>query len=127
MPLGTANAEGLGDPARPPLMFVLQGRWATWKQLDSGHLQLVLQGGQPGGHIGACRAFGAQPQPTILYRYTTHYWLRLLDSTNVQNPVDHSSGRRMCLFLSTPRPYLRVAECPNSNDVKVADPLGVEK
>ena len=86
-----------------------------------------MQDDQPDGHVGACRAFGTQLQPTILYRYTINYWLRLLDSTNVQNPAEHSSGRRMCLFLSTPRPYLRVAECPNSNDVKVADPLSVEK
>jgi len=125
VPLGTVNAEELNDPARPPLMFVLQGRWATWKQLDSGHL--VLQDDQPDGHIGACRAFGTQLQPTALYRYTIDYWLRLLDSTNVQNPAEHSSGRRMCLFLSTPRPYLRVAECANSNGVQVADFLGVEK
>ena len=55
MPLGTVNAEELNDPARPPLMIVLQGRWVTGNQLDSGHL--LLQDDQPDGHIGACRAF----------------------------------------------------------------------
>ena len=106
-------------------MVVLQGRWVTGNQLDSGHL--LLQDDQPDGHIGACRAFATQLEPTVLYRYTTNYWPRSLDSTNVQNPVDHSSGRRMCLFLSTPRSYLRDAECPNSHDVQIADLLGVEK
>ena len=71
MPLGTVNTEELNDPARPPLMIVLQGRWVTGNQLDSGHL--LFQDDQPDGHIGACRAFAPQLEPTVLYRYTITY------------------------------------------------------
>ena len=52
---------------------------------------------------------------------------QLLAAVARLNERAEPSGRRMCLFLSTPRPYLRVVECPNSNDLQVADFLGVEK
>ena len=71
VPVGTNIANDSVDYAPLPLTFVPQGRWVTGDQLDSGHL--LLQDDQPDGHIGACRAFAPQLEPTVLYRYTITY------------------------------------------------------